>query len=143
MHWLIGFHLIAMTAWFAGLFYLPRLFVYHADTTDACGYTRFCIMEYKLYRYIMTPAGIITTGFGTTLFCMHPEQYAQAHWMQIKLLLVTVLWAYHLYCGYLVTAFAQKRCTYSSTFFRFFNECPTVLLISIVLLACVQPGAMH
>ena len=140
MRWILAFHIIAIVAWFAGLFYLPRLFVYHADSSDTISDERFKIMERKLYRYIMTPAGILTTLLGLWLLGGAFRGYLSQHWMQLKLILVVLLWVYHLYCGRIVQHFKQNRNLYSSKFFRFFNEIPTILLIGIVIAVIVKPG---
>jgi len=139
MLWILSFHIIFMVAWFAGLFYLPRLFVYHAQSTDEIGIERFKVMEKKLFYYIMTPAGILTTVFGFWLLFLNLPVYMSLIWMHIKLIFVLILWIYHLYCGKLLHDFKHNRNRYSSTFFRFFNEIPTVLLIIIVILAIVKP----
>lgn len=140
MLWIKAFHLIFMVTWFAGLFYLPRLFVYHTQTThDVLGYTRFCLMEKKLYYFIMTPAAILTTIFGLWLLSLHLSLYQRAGWMHTKLLLVGLLWGYHLYCGHLVSVFKRHKNHYSARFYRFFNEIPTFFLISIILLAVIKP----
>ncbi len=138
MRWILAFHIIAMVAWFAGLFYLPRLFVYHADSHDTISQQRFQVMEYKLYRYIMTPAAIITTLLGFWLLSYSFRGYLVQHWMQVKLLAIVLLWAYHLYCGHLVKQFKANNNTYSSRFFRFFNEIPTILLVVIVIAVVVK-----
>lgn len=140
MRWILAFHIIAMVAWFAGLFYLPRLFVYHADSSDTISDERFKIMEHKLYRYIMTPAGILTTLLGLWLLGTAFYGYLLQHWMQLKLVLVVLLWVYHLYCGRIVRDFKQNCNQHSSKFFRFFNEIPTILLIGIVIAVVVKPG---
>ena len=105
MLWIKAFHLMAMVTWFAGIFYLPRLFVYHAMTEDESGRERFRIMERKLYRGIMNPSMIATLIFGTWLIALNPGYYLQQGWLHIKLLLIAVLVAYHLWCGYFVRLF--------------------------------------
>lgn len=140
--WLKSFHLIALVAWFSGLFYLPRLFVYHTQiaTDDAEHYQRFCIMEYKLYKYITTPAAIVTTSIG--LWLLHSYSwlaYKSAGWLHAKLSLIVLLWVYHIYCGYLVKIFASKQNTHSERFYRIYNEIPTFFLISIIILVVVKP----
>lgn len=134
-----AFHIIAMVAWFAGLFYLPRLFVYHADTTDEISLERFKIMEWRLFYAITCPAGILTTVLGLCLISYNPSYYLAASWMHTKLGLIMVLWGYHLVCGYFVTQFARGQNTRASRFYRLFNEVPTLLLIGIVLLAVIKP----
>lgn len=139
MLYLRAFHLIALVAWFAGLFYLPRLFVYHADTQDEPGCRRFCIMEYKLFFYIMNPAALLTIVLGFALLLTNLNQYWAAHWLHFKLFLVVLLILFHGYCGVLVHRFARQKNQHSARFYRFFNEIPTILLISIVILAIVKP----
>ena len=134
-----AFHIIAMVAWFAGLFYLPRLFVYHADAEDEISLARFKIMERRLYYGITWPAGIITSLLGLGLIMSNPTYYAHAGWMHAKLSLVILLWAYHLTCGHYRRQFVEGKPCRSSRFFRMFNEIPTLLLISIVLLVVLKP----
>ncbi|KTD68315.1 transmembrane protein [Legionella steelei] len=134
-----AFHIIAMVAWFAGLFYLPRLFVYHADTHDETSIIRFKIMEKRLYYGITWPAAILTTLLGLWLLSYNPTYYLKAGWMHAKLSLVVVLWFYHLLCGQYLKAFARNKNQKSSRFFRIYNEIPTVLLIGIVILVVAKP----
>lgn len=140
MLWVKAFHIIAMVAWFAGLFYLPRLFVYHAESSDTLSHARFKIMERRLYYGITWPAGIFTTGFGLWLLAEGGAYYARAPWMHAKLGLVVVLWGYHLMCGYFAKQFKRDKNTRSSFFYRMFNELPTGLLILIVVLVVVKPS---
>ena len=139
MRWIIAFHVIFMVAWFAGLFYLPRLFVYHLDTSEAAGIARFKVMEYKLYTFIMMPAALLTTVLGLYLFFRQPHYYMQTSWMSVKLLAAVLLWIYHGYCGYLVRQFRGDRSPHSAQFYRWFNEIPTVLLMIIVIMVIVRP----
>ena len=139
MRWLLAFHLIFVVAWFAGLFYLPRLFVYHASTQDQIGRDRFKVMEYKLYYYITWPAGVLATAFGIAVFTFNWQALLNAHWMQAKLALVIPLWWFHLYNGRLLRDFSLDQNRFSEKFYRFFNEIPTILLISIIILAVVHP----
>lgn len=138
MLWIKAFHIIAVVAWFSGLFYLPRLYVYHADCQEQPGRDRFEIMERKLYYYIMWPAGIITTVLGLILLWIALPVYIHAPWMHIKLLLVILVWAFHLSCGYFRQRFITSALTPPSSFFRFYNEIPTILLTAIVLLVVLQ-----
>lgn len=140
MQWLLAFHIIAVVCWFAGLFYLPRLFVYHADVRDEISNQRFKIMEQRLYYGIMTPAAILTILFGIGLLSMNFKVYLAMVWLQIKLILVLFLLVYHIYCGFIIQRFKLNSNNLSSKFFRFFNEIPTLLLIAIVILAVVQPS---
>lgn len=134
-----AFHIIAMVAWFAGLFYLPRLFVYHADAEDEASISRFKIMERRLYYGITWPAGITTSLLGVGLIMTNPTYYLHAGWMHAKLSFVILLWAYHLTCGHYRRQFADAVSCRTSRFFRIFNEIPTLLLIAIVLLVVLRP----
>lgn len=134
-----SFHIIALIAWFAGLFYLPRLFVYHAETVDLVSIERFKIMERRLYYGITWPAGIVTTLFGIWLVYYNPGYYLKSAWMHAKLSLVFLVWIYHLLCGHYLKSFARDKNIKSALFFRFFNEVTIVLLIGIVLLVVVKP----
>jgi putative membrane protein len=133
-----AFHIIAMVAWFAGLFYLPRLFVYHADAQDQISIERFKIMERRLYYAITWPAAVLTTVFGIWLVTYNTHYYLSARWMQAKLILVVLLWAYHLVCGHFVEEFARNHNTKGHGFYRVFNELPTILLIGIVMLIIIK-----
>ncbi len=140
MLWIKAFHVIAMVTWFAGLFYLPRLFVYHAMSTDQISQERFKIMERKLYYGIMTPGAILTILLGVWLLHAYAWQlYKTALWLHLKLGLVLILMLYHLYCGYLRRQFQRNRNTHSHVFYRWLNEFPVLLLIGIVILAVVKP----
>jgi protoporphyrinogen IX oxidase len=134
-----AFHIIAMVAWFAGLFYLPRLFVYHTGATDAISINRFKTMERRLYYGITWPAGVLTTVLGLMLMSYNHTYYMKAGWMHAKLSLVLLLWGYHLLCGYYVRQFKADRCNKSTYYFRVFNEVPTLFLIGIVVLVVVRP----
>ncbi|HHT0591855.1 TPA: protoporphyrinogen oxidase HemJ [Legionella anisa] len=139
MLYIKAFHIIAIVAWFAGLFYLPRLFVYHADTHDETSLIRFKIMEKRLYYGITWPAAIGTTILGLWLLSYNPSYYLKAGWMHAKLSLVVILWIYHVLCGHYLKAFAQDKNQKSTRFFRIYNELPTLLLIGIVILVVVKP----
>lgn len=139
MLWVLAFHVITMVAWFAGLFYLPRLFVYHAGAKDAVSQERFKVMERKLFWMIMTPAGVLTTILGLIILMPDWPLYQDQTWMMGKLVLVLFLWMFHICCGFLVKEFSQNRNPFSSVFYRFFNEIPTLLLIGIVILVIVKP----
>lgn len=134
-----AFHIIAMVAWFAGLFYLPRLFVYHAEALDPISCDRFKIMEWRLYYAITWPAAIFTTVLGVAMLRFNPDYYLKAGWMHAKLGLVVLLWAYHLACGHYVIEFSRENNRRTSRFYRIFNEMPTILLICIVLVVVLQP----
>lgn len=144
MLWTKAFHIIAMTAWFSGLFYLPRLFVYHSETQDKISQDRFKIMEKKLYWYIMTPAAIITIILGLMLTVSRIEFYTKMGWLHTKLFLVMLLILFHIYLGFQLKAFAKIsypniNYPHSSSFYRKINEIPTVLLTSIVLMVVLKP----
>lgn len=139
MLWLKACHVIAMVAWFAGLFYLPRLFVYHADAKDGVSIARFKIMERRLYYGITWPAALLTTIFGLFMLIWLWPYYKTQGWMHAKLSLVLLLWMYHIYLGHVRRRFAQDANTKSSRYYRLINEIPTVFLIGIVLLVVVKP----
>lgn len=141
MLYIKAFHIIAMVAWFAGLFYLPRLFVYHAASNDKISLERFKLMEHRLYYFIMCPAAVITTMLGFWMLSYNSSYYLHANWMHIKLGLVLFLWLYHCYCGYWVKQFSLDHNTHSMKFYRIINEIPTLFLIAIVLLVVLKiPG---
>ena len=138
--WVKAFHVIFMVTWFAALFYLPRLYVYHAMTEDAPGIARFKIMERKLYRGIMTPGALLTLVSGASLVWMRgAEWFVQAGWLQVKLGLVTALVAYHLYLGRVLVRFASDTNQRGHVFYRWLNEAPVLVLVGAVLLAILQP----
>ncbi len=137
MLWLKAIHVIAMVTWFAGLFYLPRLFVYHADAQDSVGVERFRIMERRLFA-IMTIGAALTLVFGIAMLAAAPT-YLTMGWLRAKLLLVALAVVYHLYCYKFTRDFAQDRNTRTSKWYRVFNEVPSLLLIGIVILAVVKP----
>jgi putative membrane protein len=140
MLWIKAFHIIFVVTWFSGLFYLPRLFVYHTQTQDEAGIARFKVMEHKLYHYITTPSAILTTAFGIWLVSYNTTGYLQAPWMHGKLTLVAILWIYHLVCGKYVRRFKQNANRHSERYLRLFNEVPALLLLGIVILVVVKPG---
>jgi putative membrane protein len=139
MLWIKAFHIIFLIAWFAGLFYLPRLFVYHAMSSDEISNERFKIMERKLYYGIMAPGAVLTILFGAWLIFYDLDYYRQAGWMLAKLICVAFLIIFHLYCGKLRNDFRLNRNQHGHVFYRWLNEVPTVLLIAIVILAFVHP----
>ena len=140
MLWIKSLHVIFMVTWFAGLFYLPRLFVYHAMAEDEISNERFKVMERKLFYGIMTPGGILTIVFGLImLFGYAWQAYSNMLWLHIKLALVLILVVYHIYCGKLLKDFKHDRNTKSHVFFRWFNEFPVLLLIAIIILVIVRP----
>lgn len=139
MLWLKAFHIVAVVTWFAALFYLPRLFVYHAMSEDQISKDRFKIMERKLYRGIMTPSMIVVIVLGIWMITLNAEYYLSAGWMHAKLALVTFLVGYHFMCGALLKNFAQDINDKSHVFYRWFNEVPVLFLIAIVILVVVRP----
>lgn len=137
--WLKALHLIAVVCWFAGLFYLPRLFVYHAQAEDSVGRERFKVMERKLYRGIMWPSLVLTVLFGGWMLADNWALYRTQGWMHAKLALVLLLVAYHLACGHYLKALRDDRSRKSHVFFRVFNELPVLALVAIVILVIVRP----
>ena len=131
-------HIVFMVTWFAGLFYLPRLFVYHAQAEDRISLERFKIMERKLFWGIATPGGVLTIASGLWLWL---GWFGGAgSWLHAKLALVVLLVAYHVWCGKLLLDFRAERNAYSHVWYRWFNEVPTVILVAIVLLVVLKPG---
>lgn len=138
MLWVKAFHIIFMVTWFAGLFYLPRLFVYHAIADDSTSIDRFKVMERKLFFGIMTPGAVLTILFGIWLIIYLPG-YLNSIWMLMKLGLVFLLIFYHIWCGILVKRFKQDKNQHSHIWYRWFNEAPVLALIAIVILVVVKP----
>jgi protoporphyrinogen IX oxidase len=136
MLWIKTLHIVFLVTWFAGLFYLPRLYVYHAMTDDRAGRERFKVMERKLYWGIMTPGAVLTIVFGAWLWLGYGFA---GNWLNAKLGVVLLLVAYHLWCGKLLADFKHDRNTRSHVWYRWFNEVPTVLLVAGVALAVVKP----
>ena len=136
MLWIKSFHIIFIVTWFAGLFYLPRLFVYHAMSEDRPSIERFKIMERKLFFGIMTPGAVLTLLSGAWLWLGYGFH---GGWLAAKLALVAVLVAYHLYCGKLMYDFKRDHNRHGHVFYRWLNEFPVVLLVAIVLLVELQP----
>ena len=139
MLWLKAFHIIAVITWFAGLFYLPRLFVYHAMSTDQTSIERFKIMERKLYRGIMTPSMVVALALGLWMLGLNWEFYRTQGWMHVKLLLVVLLLVYHHLCSRHLKAFASDSQTHGHVYYRWFNEVPVIFLVAIVILVIVRP----
>ena len=139
MPWIKAWHIIFMVTWFAGLFYLPRLFVYHAACDDTPGRERFKVMERKLF-IIMTMGAVGTAIFGVWLLIGYAwEAFRADGWLHAKLALVAVLIAYHGYCWKLVQDFKQDRNHHGHVFYRWVNEFPVLLLIAIVIFVVVKP----
>lgn len=136
--WLKALHVIFVIAWFAGLFYLPRLYVYHADAADAPSDARFKIMERRLYA-LMTLAAAVAATCGLALLWLESGWLRQS-WLQVKLVLVIGLAVYHIWCGQLLSRFRDGRNVHSGRWYRWFNEVPTLLLFGIVVLAILKPA---
>ena len=136
MLWIKSLHIIFMVTWFAGLFYLPRLFVYHAMSDDRPSIERFKVMERKLFYGIMTPGAVLTIVFGVWLWLSYGFS---GGWLHAKLALVAVLVVYHLYCGKLLADFKHDRNRHGHVYYRWFNEIPVVILIAVVILVVVKP----
>jgi protoporphyrinogen IX oxidase len=140
MLWVKAAHIMFVIFWFAGIFYLPRLFVYHSLATDTIGIERFKVMERKLYRGIMTPSAVIAVLLGVWLLAASWDTFARAGWMHVKLVLVGLLIGYHIYCGRLISAFARDQNKKTDRFFRWFNDAPPLLMLGgIVALVVVKP----
>jgi protoporphyrinogen IX oxidase len=137
MLWLKAFHIVFVVTWFAGLFYLPRLFVYHSTAADAIGLERFAVMERRLFA-LMTIGGALAIAFGISMVAAEPG-YLDFLWLRVKLALVATLIAYHLWCFALMRDLRAGRNTHSQRWYRIFNEVPSLLLIAIVVLAVVKP----
>jgi putative membrane protein len=137
MLWVKSLHIIFMVTWFAGLFYLPRLFVYHAMAEDEVSRRRFQVMERKLFWGIMTPGGVLTVLFGLWLWL---GWGFGGWWLHAKLALVAVLVGYHVWCGKLMLEFRAERNRRTHTWFRWFNELPTLVLFAAVFLVVFKPG---
>jgi len=140
MLWTKALHLTFMVTWFAGLLYLPRLYVYHAMSNDQISIDRFKIMERKLFFGIMTPGALLTIIFGLwTIYLNGWTTYSGTLWLHFKLLLILLLIAYHIYCGKLLIDFKRDRNVHSHVWYRWFNELPVIFLFLIIILAVVRP----
>ena len=138
-NWIKSAHIISMVCWFAAIFYLPRLFVYHSMSEDSTSQQRFVIMERKLYRGIMTPSMIATWAFGLWMLFLGWDAYKTQGWLHVKLALVVLLSAYHGACGFYRKKLVDTPQYKSDKFWRWFNEIPVIGLIIIVILVVVQP----
>lgn len=137
--WLKALHIFFMVAWFAGIFYLPRLFVYHAENTDSNTSETFKVMERRLLFFV-TPFAILTLVFGLWIINLYGfEWFKQSHWLHAKITLVVLLYGYHAYCFKLLKDFKLDRNTKSGRYFRIFNELPVLVLLAIIILAVVKP----
>ncbi len=138
MEWVKVFHLMMFTSWFAGLFYLPRLFVNHAMTQDAAVHQQLSLMEGKLYRFV-TPIMLLTIISGIILGYDLWAYVQHALWFWFKVAVVMLLVVYHLYCGHLVKVFAQGKNTRDHVFYRFFNEIPVLGLVAVLIFIIIRP----
>lgn len=136
--WLKAFHIIFVVCWFGGLFYLPRLFVYHAMTEDRATIEQFKIMERKLYRFV-TPFAALAIVLGLWMIALAPDAYLRSGWMHAKLALIVALIVYHFWCGRLLRQLRDDISTHSHRFFRVFNELPVLILFPVVILVVVRP----
>lgn len=137
--YLKAFHIIAMVCWFSAIFYLPRLFVYHAMSDDTISQERFVLMERKLYRGIMTPAMVATWVFGLTMVVSNFAIYKTQGWLHAKLLLVILLTIYHFVCGHFRKKLIHNPTYKTHIYWRWFNEVPVFILIAVVILVVVKP----
>jgi len=138
MLWIEAFHIIAIVCWFAGIFYLPRLFVYHAMAEQQATREHLKVMEHKLYRF-MSLFAVLSIIFGAWLVSYNWDYYWQSTWFMIKLILVASLVIYHLTCGHYVKQLQQESSQHSHVFFRWFNELPVFVLFAVVILVVVKP----
>jgi len=136
MLWVKSFHIVFLVAWYAGLFYLPRLFVYHAMADDEASSERFKVMERKLFRGIMMPCMVLTLALGTWLWL---GWGFRGGWLHAKLVLVVLLLVHHFWLGTFVGIFARDANTRSHVFYRWINEIPLLYLVAIVILVVVKP----
>jgi putative membrane protein len=136
MLWIKSLHIIFVVTWFAGLFYLPRLFVYHAASSDSISIERFKVMERKLFYGIMTPSAVLAVFLGSWLWLGYG---ISGGWLHAKLALVLLLLVYHVYCGKFLIDFKHDRNLRSHVYYRWFNEIPVVILFAVVILVVVKP----
>ena len=137
MLWVKALHIVFIASWFAGLFYLPRLYIYHTVTTDASGLERFVVMERRLF-FIMSVGAVLAVVFGMAMILAAPGYLAQG-WLRVKLLLVALLVGYHFWCYRLMLALRAGANPHSQRWYRWFNEAPGLFLLAIVILAVVKP----
>ena len=140
MRWWLALHIIFMVTWFSGLFYLPRLYVYHVMSNDQVSIDRFKVMERKLLWGITTPGAVLTTLFGDITLHTNFEFYMQQPWMIIKLSLIVVLWVYHAYLAWLWWKFEKDQNQHGHVFYRWLNEFPVLILVGVVILAIIKPA---
>ena len=140
MLWIKAFHIVSVVCWFSGLFYLPRLFVYHAMSQDQVSKDRFEIMEHKLFWGITTPSAIVSIFLGCWLLVLNWDYFMAWWWMQAKLVLVGLLIVYHVYCWRYMMKLREDSKTKTHVFFRIFNEMPVFILVAVVILIVVKPS---
>lgn len=138
MLWLKAFHIIFVVCWFAGIFYLPRIFVYYAASEHLETKAQLALMSRKLYRFV-TPFMFIAIALGVALMSLNLEYYLSAKWMWLKLAGVALLVVYHFQCGRYVAIINQHQNTHTHVFYRFFNEVPVIFLFAIVILVVLKP----
>ena len=138
MLWLKAFHIIFVVCWFAGLFYLPRIFVYYAASEQRETRQQLAVMARRLYRFV-TPFMLIAIALGLAMIALAPAYYLHATWLWLKLAGVAFLVIYHFQCGRYVRAINADADRHSQVFYRFFNEVPVIFLFAIVLLAVLKP----
>ena len=138
MLWLRAFHIIFVVCWFAGLFYLPRIFVYFAASEDSATRAQLAVMSRRLYRFV-TPFMVLTVVFGVWMITLAPDYYLTATWLWLKLAGVAFLIVYHFQCGRYVKAINEDSDSHSHVFYRFFNEVPVLFLFAIVFLVVLKP----
>ncbi len=141
MLWVKAFHIISMVCWFAALFYLPRLFVYHSMSEDLISQERFSLMERKLYNGIATPAMIATIILGAWLASYNWSYFISSSWFQVKILLVITLIFYHCLCARYMNQLKYNKHDRSHIFYRWFNEFPVLILIGVIILVVVKPSS--
>ena len=138
MLWLRALHIIFVVCWFAGLFYLPRIFVYFAASEDSATRAQLAVMSRRLYRFV-TPFMVLTVVFGVWMIALAPDYYLNATWLWLKLAGVAFLIVYHFQCGRYVKAINEDSDSHSHVFYRFFNEVPVLFLFAIVFLVVLKP----
>ena len=139
MLWVKAFHIIAVICWFAGIFYLPRLFVYHSMAEDKISKERFVIMEGKLLKVIMNPSAVLSIVLGVFMLLEYHQSYQGSLWIHVKLLMVLLLIIFHGFCIYFARQFAADKNIHSDKFYRIFNELPVPLLVVIIIMVVVRP----
>lgn len=138
--WLKALHVFFMVAWFAGIFYLPRLFVYHAEATHDAVRETLKVMERRLWWFVL-PFAVLTLVFGVALIGSYGGAwFAQSHWLHLKLVLVILIYLYYGYLYYLMRRFARDQNNHTARFYRIINEAPVLVLLAIIVLAVLKPA---